>query len=172
MVSGKVTPEMVKKWQELRNSLGYRAIGRLYGVKHTTVQYWLVPGYREKHLFHDKEYRIAQKEKQLRIKNYRREYKNRPEVKLRYKEQRKIYDLKYKNIVRHIDNFFSQVFDDNPELDLEEITIRIDNLVGINLSGLTLENILNKYESKARDPPLIKAESGNYQLNPSFYENS
>lgn len=189
MTHRKVTPKLAKEWKKLReDNLSYRAIGRLYGVKYTTIQYWIVPGYREKDLAHNKEYRIKQKEKKLRIKNdqreytnrpevknriknYQREYRKRPEVKLRYKEQRKIYDLKYKNIVRHIDNFFPQIFNSNPELPLKEISSRIDNLTGVHLKESTLETCLNKYETKARDPPLIKTESGQYRLNPSFYGN-
>ena len=160
-----VTLDMVRKWKYVARTFA----GHKYKIPRNEIYRIIADRFNVP--IHSVRYYLDGRGAKTYNKVYQQEYKNRPEVKLRYKEQRKNYDLKYKNIVRHIDNFFPQVFDDNLELDLEEITIRIDNLVGINLGGLTLENILNKYETKARDPPLIKAESGNYQLNPSFYEN-
>ena len=172
MTCGKVTAKLVEEWKKLReDNLSYRAIGRLHGVKYTTIMYWIVPGYREKDLAHNKEYRIKQKERKLRIKKYQREYRKRPEVKLRYKEDRKIYDLKYKRVVRHIDTYFPKIFNSNPDLPLSEISSRIGSLSDIHLKENTLETLLNKYNGNPRGSPLIKTDSGKYQLNPSFYGN-
>ncbi|MFH1644851.1 MAG: hypothetical protein ABIB11_00360 [Candidatus Omnitrophota bacterium] len=81
------------------------------------------------------------------------------------------YDLKYKRVVRHIDSYFPQIFNSNPDLPLSEISSRINSLSDIHLKENTLETLLNKYNGNPRGSPLIKAESGNYQLNPSFYNN-
>lgn len=112
-------------------------------------------------------YCLFQRKGYLNRKDYEEKYRNRPNIYIK----RKNYDLKYKSVVRHIDNLFPQIFNSNPELPLSEISGRIDNLTGVHLKETTLETLLNKYNGKARDPPLIKTESGNYKLNSSFYKN-
>lgn len=79
------------------------------------------------------------------------------------------YDLKYKGLIRHIDNLLPQVFNGNPELPLKEISSGIENLTGISLKERTLEKLLLKYENLPRGPPIVKTETGNYKLNSSFY---
>ena len=90
----------------------------------------------------------------------------------RYKCQSKFYNTRYIRIKREIDKILPQVFNNGyPELPVKEICNRIDNLTGVHLKRSSLENLLNKYVVKARDPPLIKTDSGQYRLNPSFYGN-
>jgi len=79
------------------------------------------------------------------------------------------YDLKYKRLIRHIDNLFPQIFNGKPELQLKEISSRIENLAGIYLKKRTLEKLLLNYENNVRGPPIIKTETGSYKLNHSFY---
>lgn len=79
------------------------------------------------------------------------------------------YDLKYKRVIRHIDNLLPRVFNGNSELQLKEISNGIENLAGISLKERTLEKLLGKYERLPRGSPIIKAEPGNYRLNTSFY---
>lgn len=170
--------DMVRKWKYVartfagqkykipRNEI-YRIIADRFNVPVHSVRYYLDGD-------GDKTYKRAylnKAEVKLRIKNYQKEYRKRPEVKLRYKKDRKNYDLKYKSVVRHIDNLFPQIFNSNPELPLSEISSRLGSLSGVHLKQSTLETLLNKYNGKARDPPLIKTELGNYRLNPSFYGN-
>jgi len=81
----------------------------------------------------------------------------------------KNYDLKYKKVIRHIDSFLPQVFNGNPELSLRAISDGIDNLSGISLKERTLEKLVGKYEGNPKGPPILKTETGNYQLNLSFY---
>lgn len=79
------------------------------------------------------------------------------------------YDLKYKRLIRHVDSVLPQVFNGNPELSLNDICIGIDNLKGISLKEGTLEKLIGKYQRMPRGPPIVKTETGNYKLNPSFY---
>lgn len=83
----------------------------------------------------------------------------------------RLYAKEYKKVIRHIDTYLPQVFNGNPELSLKTISDGIDNLSGISLKERTLEKLIGKYEGLPRGPPIIKTESGNYQLNPSFYKN-
>lgn len=77
------------------------------------------------------------------------------------------YDLKYKNLIRHIDDVLPQLFNGNSELSLTEMTEGIESNVGISMRESTLEKLIGKYEGNA---PLIKTELGHYQLNQDFYQ--
>lgn len=112
-------------------------------------------------------YCLFQRRGYLNRKDYEEKYRNKPDIYIK----RKNYDLKYKRVVRHIDSYFPKIFNSNPELPLSEISSRIDNLTGVHLKENTLDNLLNRYGAKAKDPPLIKTELGKYRLNPSFYGN-
>jgi len=83
----------------------------------------------------------------------------------------KMHGYEYKRLTGHLDSFLPQVFNGNPELSLRAISTGIDNLSGIFLKERTLEKLLAGYENKPRGIPIIKTESGNYQLNLSFYKN-
>lgn len=76
------------------------------------------------------------------------------------------YDLKYKHLIRRLDKLLPQFFNGNSDLSLTELTGRIKSNVGIAMRESTLEKLLGKYE---RNAPLIKTESGNYQLSQNFY---
>ena len=76
------------------------------------------------------------------------------------------YNRNYKHIVRNIDTILPTFYNGNPELSLTEITTRIETHKGISMRESTLEKLLGKYEGNA---PLVKTESGNYQLNHDFY---
>lgn len=81
----------------------------------------------------------------------------------------RLYDLKYKRVIRHMDSVLPQVFNGNPELSLNNICIGINNLKGISLKEKTLERLIGKYEGLLKGPPIVKTETGNYQLNTTFY---
>lgn len=145
MVMRKVTPKIQCKWKELVKKLSkqYPSRNRGYSTSHKRV-YAVIANMYGVH-----ERTVYQYLSPVRIT--------------------RLYGKEYKKVIRHVDNFLPQVFNSKPELSLRDISARIDNLSGIYLKERTLEKILGKYESKPRGPPVIKTESGNYQLNSSFY---
>lgn len=82
----------------------------------------------------------------------------------------KMHGYEYKRLAGHIDSFLPQVFNGKPELSLGDISVGIENLVGISLKEGTLEKLLLKYENKPRGPPIIKTETGNYRFNDLHYQ--
>ena len=109
MTSVKDNPELLEEWRQLKDKLSYRSIGKLYGVSASTVQYWLIPGFKEHRIAHDRDYRHKKKIRASKISNYHKKYKSRPEV----KPLIAAYDSRYKTLIRHIDNFILENFTDN-----------------------------------------------------------
>lgn len=85
--------------------------------------------------------------------------------------QNKNYNAGYVKTKRHIDKILPQVFKNNPELPLKQISNGIDKLAGVYIKEKTLEKILTKYEGNPRGLPIVKTETGNYRLNDLFYKN-
>ncbi len=88
----------------------------------------------------------------------------------RFCERHPNYKKRYNFYIRrNIDNLLMTIFNDKQDLSSNEIYSRIKNLTGISLKERTLEKLLLKYGGLPRGSPVIKIESENYQLNPSFY---
>ena len=79
------------------------------------------------------------------------------------------YWRNYSRLRRHLDKVLPKVFNGDSELSLQEVTNRVGDSAGVKVREATLENILGKCESNRGCSPLVKSDSGNYCLNPSFY---
>jgi hypothetical protein len=77
------------------------------------------------------------------------------------------YRRNYRAFTRRLDSLLPQLYNGNTELSLAEMSERIETHSGIRMQEGTLENLLGKYEGNA---PLVKTESGKYQLNQNFYQ--
>ena len=73
-------------------------------------------------------------------------------------------------VIGHLEVYLPQLFNGDTELLITDISNKLHENTRIEVSRNVLERILEKYESTPKGSPLVKTESGNYQLNKNFYQ--
>lgn len=124
----------------LSNRRSYYRISEEYGCSWTTIRYHTHESARSHSILHKKNtYTPYAKENTTRI-NYRR-----------------THSQIYSDIRRHPDIYLDEIFPEGDSfLTLDEITLRLANLTGINLRNNTLSKIVKQYEDKTGAPLLVE----------------
>lgn len=169
---------VIKKWREKEKKLvkqmpRYKAhdtIGQEYGVSRSTVAYWLEPSYRIRIRSPEatirnrnrtrKYYHLHKKEQKEIRKISRKRYRSKPEL----HEYLKSYDLRYKRLVRHLDNFVLASFSNNNcSFSSNDISDAVKKKSGICLNIDTIEKILDRANGSS-EKSIMKVEKHIYKI--------